>query len=180
MQTNEMTLLRKNLDFPGRKRSNSWRNSLPFWHPGGEGVGFWKARCPIDGSIPFRARPKGLFARGFGEGVVCGLAGSSDLPFTGGETKKRASLLGQYVAFLNWPLWVKAQFVPGKGACDLTGEKTAGWLRSLRAPYGEKENNNQRWSHYHPETKIGPCPKIGTRPLDLRHRFCCPRYCPRQ
>ena len=87
-------------------------------------------------------------------GLCAAWPARSDLPFTGGETKKRASLLGQYVAFLNWPLWVKAQFVPGKGACDLTGEKTAGWLRSLRAPYGEKENNNQRWSHYHPETKI--------------------------
>jgi hypothetical protein len=35
-------------------------------------------------------------------------------------------------------------------------------LRSLRAPCGEKENNNQKWSHYRPETKIRPCPKIGT------------------
>src|SRR6478672_527547 len=35
-------------------------------------------------------------------------------------------------------------------------------LRSLRAPCGEKENNNRKWSHYWPETKIRPCPKIGT------------------
>src|SRR6478672_11074463 len=34
--------------------------------------------------------------------------------------------------------------------------------RSLRAPCGEKENNNRKWSHYWPETKIRPCPKIGT------------------
>ena len=29
-------------------------------------------------------------------------------------------------------------------------------LRSLRAPCGEKENNNQKWSHYLPETKSDP------------------------
>ena len=33
-------------------------------------------------------------------------------------------------------------------------------LRSLRAPCGEKENN-KKWSHYRPETKIRPCPEIG-------------------
>jgi hypothetical protein len=38
-------------------------------------------------------------------------------------------------------------------------------LRSLRAPCGEKENNNRKWSHYWPETKIRPCPKIGTSSL---------------
>ena len=36
-------------------------------------------------------------------------------------------------------------------------------LHSLRAPCGEKENNNRKWSHYWPETKIRPCPEIGTR-----------------
>ncbi len=35
-------------------------------------------------------------------------------------------------------------------------------LRSLRAPCGEKENNNRKWSHCWPETKIRPCPEIGT------------------
>ena len=38
-------------------------------------------------------------------------------------------------------------------------------LRSLRAPCGEKENNNQKWSQYQPESKIRPCPEIGTRSL---------------
>ena len=39
--------------------------------------------------------------------------------------------------------------------------------RSLRAPCGKKENNNRKWSHYWPETKIRPCPEIGTSSLLL-------------
>ena len=35
-------------------------------------------------------------------------------------------------------------------------------LRLLRAPCGEKENNNKKWSPYWSETKIRPCPEIGT------------------
>jgi putative transposase len=52
-------------------------------------------------------------------------------------------------------------------------EKMETWrvdYNTRRPPCGENENNNKEWSHYQPETKIRPCPKIGTssEPAELQ------------